>query len=299
MMIRCVGMASLGLAIGVLSGLFGVGGGFFLVPMLNVLFNITFNIAIGSSLCQMVGISLLAALRHRSYGNVDFKLALFVFVGSIGGAEFGARLLMWLKDTGSMLVNGMPVTNLYLWINIIYISLLSFIGTIMFRESRKARRKPLQLGIAESRIFQKVQSVIIKPMVSFHVSHIKHISIWGLLVLGFVVGTLSGLLGVGGGFVFTPALIYIIGVPTSVAIGTGLFQMIFISAYGGVSHFLKGNVDLRVVGCILAGSLAGSQVGAWLHNRTHEAHIRYYLSWIIFCAVVVIVVKFLFVIELL
>jgi len=91
-----------------------------------------------------------------------------------------------------------------------------------------------------------------------------------------------------------PALIYLIGVPTSVAIGTDLFQIIFVSGYGAITHLLKGNIDFRLVGCILTGSLIGSQLGAILNKKLRGAHIRYYFSLLIFFAAGIILIKFLF-----
>jgi len=91
-----------------------------------------------------------------------------------------------------------------------------------------------------------------------------------------------------------PALIYLIGVPTSVAIGTDLFQIIFVSRYGAITHLLKGNIDFRLVGCILTGSLIGSQLGEKVHNRLRGAHVRYYFSLLIFFAAGIILIKFLF-----
>ena len=92
----------------------------------------------------------------------------------------------------------------------------------------------------------------------------------------------------------TPCLIYLVGVPTSVAIGTDLFQIIFTSGYGALTHFFKGNVDFTLVACILAGSLIGSQLGAMVNKKIRGAHIRYYFSWIIFIAIGIIVIKFLY-----
>ena len=294
-MIIFLGLACLGFVVGVLSGLFGVGGGFLLVPMLNIIFNIPYNIAVGSSLCQMIGTSTAATLKHRGYGHIDYKLAVFVLMGAVAGAEVGARVLMWLEGLGTVVIHGRPVSEMYLWINIIYIAVLSLVGILMFFESKKAIKRASRGGVVETRISQKLHTIGIPPTISLPKSHLDSIPIWSLIALGFLAGTLSGLLGVGGGFIMTPSLIYLVGVPTSVAIGTSLFQMIFTSGYGGLTHFLKGNVNFTLVAYILLGSLVGSQVGAMINKRIRGAHIRYYFSWIIFSAVGIILVKFLFV----
>jgi len=237
----------------------------------------------------MVGTSFAASLKHKDYGNIDYKLAGFVLIGSIIGAEFGARILMWLKSVGTIMIHGSTISKMDLWstiskmdlwINIIYIILLSLIGISMFLESRKAKKRAPRGGVVDTAFSQKIRNAKIPP--------------WNLICLGFVVGILSGLLGIGGAFIMNPALIYLIGVPTSVAIGTSLFQTIFVSGYGGLTHFFKGNVDFALVACILTGSLIGSQLGAKIHNNIRGAHVRYYFSLLIFFAAGIILIKFLF-----
>lgn len=293
-MINYVSFMGLGFIIGILSGLFGVGGGFLLVPLLNAVFNIPYNIAIGSSLCQMVGTSSAASLKHKDYGNIDYKLAGFILMGSIMGAELGARVLMWLKSVGTIMIHGSTISKMDLWINIIYIVLLSLIGVSMFLESKKAKKRAPRGGVVETVFSKKIQNIMILPLILLPISKIKSISIWNLIGLGFVVGMFSGLLGIGGAFIMNPALIYLIGVPTSIAIGTSLFQTIFISGYGALTHFFKGNVDFTLVACILVGSLVGSQLGAKIHNRLRGAYIRYYFSLVIFIAIGIVLFKFLF-----
>ena len=295
MIVNFLSLIGLGMGIGVLSGLFGVGGGFLLVPMLNVLFNIPYNIAVGSSLCQMIGTSTAATLKHKGYGHIDYKLAASVLLGAVVGTELGARLLMWLKGLGTVVIHTSSISKMYLWVNIIYITLLCFIGISMFLESRKARKRPPRGGVVETRFSQRIQKTKIPPTISLPISKIDSISLWSLIGLGFAVGMLSGLLGIGGGFVMTPSLIYLFGVPTSMAIGTSLFQMIFTSGYGSLTHFLKGNIDFRLVAYILSGSLVGSQLGSILNKKLRGAHIRYYFSWVIFIAIGIILVKFLLV----
>ena len=293
-MINYVSFIGIGFIIGILSGVFGVGGGFLLVPLLNAVFNIPYNIAIGSSLCQMVGTSSAASLRHKDYGNIDYKLAGFILMGSIVGAEFGARVLMWLKSVGTIMIHGSTISKMDLWINIIYIVLLSLIGISMFLESKKAKKRTPRGGVVETVFSQKIKNIKIPPLTFLPISKIKSISIWNLIGLGFVVGMFSGLLGIGGAFIMNPALIYLFGVPTSIAIGTSLFQTIFVSGYGAITHLLKGNIDFRLVACILTGSLIGSQLGVILNKKLRGAHIRYYFSLLIFFTAGIILIKLLF-----
>ena len=287
------GLVGLGFVIGILSGWFGVGGGFLLTPMLNVVFGIPYNIAVGSDLCQMVATTSAASLKHRSYGHIDHKLALFVLVGSVVGAELGARLLMKLKKLGSITIRTHFISKMDLWVTVIYMVLLSLVGISVFLESRKAKNTS-KTEVAKTKISQKIQKIQLAPTVSLPISGIESVSVWTLIVLGFVVGTASGLLGVGGGFILTPALIYLFGIPTSIAIGTGLFQIIFTSGYGSFTHFLRGNVDFLLAASILAGSLAGSQVGAILCRKMRSSSTRYYFSFVVFAAMVVIILKFLY-----
>jgi uncharacterized membrane protein YfcA len=288
-----IGLVVLGFAVGLLSGLFGVGGGFLLVPMLNAVFNIPYNIAVGSSLCQMIGTSAAAGLKHHGYGHIDYKLAIWLLVGSIAGAEIGAQILMWLRGMGDIAILGQHLSVMYVSVNTIFLVLLLTIGSFMFFESKGARRHNPH-GAIENTVMRKLRAIKLAPVISLPVSEISSISLWCILVIGFMVGVFSGLLGVGGGFVLNPALIYLVGVSTSVSIGTGLFQIMFVSIYGTMTHFVKGNIDFMLVGCILGGSLIGSHFGAVLHKRTHMAHIRYYFSLLVLAVVAVILIKFVY-----
>jgi len=293
LIVNLPGLVGLGFVIGILSGWFGVGGGFLMTPMLNVVFGIPYNIAVGSDLCQMVATTSAASLKHRSYGHIDYKLAFFMLIGSVAGAELGARLLMKLNKLGSITIRTHSISKMYLWVTAIYMILLLLVGISMFLESRKAKKSSnsevVKMGIA-----RKIQKMHLAPTVSLPISGIESISVWILILLGFIVGISSGLLGVGGGFIMTPCLIYLLGVPTSVAIGTGLFQIIFTSGYGAFTHFFKGNVDFLLAASILAGSLAGSQVGVILCRKIKSCSTRYYFSFVVFAAIIVIILKFLY-----
>lgn len=293
LIVNLPGLVGLGFIIGILSGWFGVGGGFLMTPMLNVIFGIPYNIAVGSDLCQMVGTTSAASLKHRSYGHIDYRLAFFMLIGSVAGAELGARLLMKLESLGSITIHTRSISKMYLWVTAIYMVLLLLVGISMFRESRKAK-KSSNAEVAKTKISQKIRKIQLPPTISLPISGVESISVWSLIVLGFVVGTASGLLGVGGGFIMTPSLIYLFGIPTTIAIGTSLFQIIFTSGYGAFTHFFKGNVDFLLAASILAGSLAGSQVGAILCRKIESCSTRYYFSFVVFAAIVVIILKFLY-----
>lgn len=286
-------LVGLGFLIGLLSGMFGVGGGFLLTPMLNAVFGIPYNVAVGSSLCQMIGTSAAGSLRHRSYGNIDYRLALFIIIGSILGVELGAQLLMMLKGWGSITIHRQSVTKMYLVISIIYIFLLSMVGVFMFQEARRNRNKKDSSNEVLTGIAYEVRQIKFFPLVSLPASRINYISLWVILFCGFCGGILSGLLGVGGGFIFVPMLIYILGIPTSIAVGTSLFQIIFISTYGSVSHFAKGNINFYLVALILAGSLMGSQIGAIVNDKMKGSSVRYYFSWVVFSSLAIILIRLL------
>ena len=168
-----VGLVVLGFVVGVLSGLFGIGGGFFLVPMLNAVFNIPYNVAIGSSLCQMVGTSIAASVKHHDYGNIDYKLAIWLLAGSIIGAETGARILMWLHGMGDIVIRGHSVSVMSVCVDIIFIILLLTVGIVMFIESKEAIQRAPRGGVVESKISQRIRNMGIPPAISLPVSRIS------------------------------------------------------------------------------------------------------------------------------
>jgi len=283
----------LGAAVGFLSGLFGVGGGFLLTPMLNIVFGVPYNVAAGSSLAKILGTSVSATARHHGLGNVDVKLGVCMLAGGWIGVECGARLIELMKRAQPIIAAGRELAPLDLFVPIVFLLLLATVGTVTFRESRGARRREPRGGIVETRIASWIQSIQFPPIISLTRSGIQSISLAIFLGLGFASGFLSGLLGIGSGFVLMPTLIYVIRVPTTVAIGTGLFQMIFLAFFGTLTHTLKGNVDLVLVVLLLAGSIFGAQFGASLTGKVRAAKIRYWFSLIIYAAAVAVLAKLL------
>ena len=288
-----------GAAVGFLSGLFGVGGGFLLTPMLNIAFGVPYNVAAGSSLAQILGTSVSATAKHHGLGNVDIKLGACMLAGGWVGVEGGARVVELLKRAEPIVAAGRELPPLDLFVSIAFLLLLSTVGTVTFRESRGARKREPRGGIVETPIASRIQSIRIPPTMSLTKSGIESISLWILVGIGLVTGFVSGLMGVGGGFILMPTLIYVLGVRTRVAIGTDLFQVTFLATYGTLTHTLKGNVDLALVVLLLVGGIFGAQFGASLTGKVRPAKIRYWFSFIIYTAAVAVLVKLLALLGLL
>jgi len=286
--------AGLGLLVGFMAGLFGVGGGFLLTPMLNIVFGIPYNIAVGSDLAQMLGMSTAATMRHGRIGNIDYKLGFLMIVGTASGVEVGATVLEVLKKAGDVTINHAHVPVMTLVMSLIYMVLLLWIGTMVFRESRKALAAVRAGGadvIEKTWIVERLSKLRLWPMISLPRSGIASISLWVILAVGFATGVLAGMLGVGGGFIRMPAMIYIIGCPTAVAVGTDLFEIMFSSAYGAFTHGMKGNINLVVVLGLLVGSTVGSQIGASLTRRLGGPRLRMAFAFIAYFAVAMVAAK--------
>ncbi len=284
-----------GLVIGGLGGFFGVGGGFLMVPMLNVVFGIPYNIAVGSDLGQMCGMSTAATVRHMRFGNIDFKLGFLMIVGTALGVEAGASILEVLKDAGTISVGGHEIEAMSFVMSVVYALLLIFLGSAMVRESlrslrRSAGRVDLS-GETASPIALRLRTLRVWPMVSLPASGIESISLWVILIIGFLTGLLSGMLGVGGGFIRMPALVYILGCPTVVAVGTDLFEIMFSSGYGVLTHAVKGNVHLVLVLALLIGTTVGAQVGASYTRKAGGPWVRFGFGCLAFIGVLMVVLK--------
>ncbi|HQT93401.1 MAG TPA: sulfite exporter TauE/SafE family protein, partial [Thermoanaerobaculaceae bacterium] len=202
-------LALFGLAIGALGGFFGVGGGFLMVPMLNAFFGVPYNIAVGSDLGQMCGMSTAATVRHMRFGNIDFKLGALMIVGTASGVELGAQMLELLKHVGNVSLLGREIDTLSLVMSLLYSALLVFLGQAMVRESLRTMRRAagqvqLTAEASSSSAALRLRTIKLWPMVSLPASGIESISLWVILAVGFSTGLLSGMLGVGGGFIRMP-----------------------------------------------------------------------------------------------
>jgi uncharacterized membrane protein YfcA len=252
-----------------LTGFYGVAGGFLLTPWLNLCFAIPYNVAVGTDLTQMVGTATLGRVRQGGEGYVDYTLGLLLFGGSVVGVESGARILELLKHSGRIAVGSGQLSWLQVVMSVIYGLLLLWIGALVFREARMALQQqgPVLAAAAAAPGANRLRTLNLPPFIALPVSGVESISLWVILAVGFLSGLLTGLLGVSGSFVRMPALIYVLGVPTVVSIGTNLFELLLTSLYGTLTHSLKGNVELSLVLILLITGLVGTQIGAALQRR--------------------------------
>jgi uncharacterized membrane protein YfcA len=258
-------LAIVGFVIGILGGFFGVGGSFIAGPALRAV-GLDWNFAVGTDLAHIVGKSVVAAKRHRALGNVDLKLGLIMAIGTIGGAEVGAQLIQMLKRAG----------NVNTVVSIVSIAVYLGISSFMIWESRKTlqmqRSKTPRAKIKGAKAKQDessfkpatraIQRLKIWPMVSLPTSGVKAISLWVIIVVSFVGGIFSGFLGGGAGYIRMPSMVYLLGIPTHLAVGTDLFEIIISASYGTFSHAVKGNVDILIALVMHTGAAIGAQIGA-------------------------------------
>jgi uncharacterized protein len=259
-------LAVVGFLIGILGGFFGVGGSFIAGPALRLM-GVDWNYAVGTDLAHIVGKSIVAARRHRTLGNVDFKLGMFMAVGTIGGAECGAQLIQALKRAGN--VNTVvSYVAIVVYVGISVFMLWESQKTLRLDKRRSARRVSWGKG-ADSKedrsafepVTQKIQRLKIWPTIALPTSGIQEISLWTVLLVAFVGGLFSGFLGGGAGYIRMPSMVYVLGIPTHLAVGTDLFEVVISASYGTITHAIKGNVDILIALVMHTGAVIGAQIG--------------------------------------
>jgi hypothetical protein len=219
--------------------------------------------AIGTDLAHIFGKSIVATAKHRKMGNVDVKLGLISIVGSVIGVEIGARMIMWLSAIGrSPLRPGGyagPVVR-YTYMVLLFGLGLYMLYDYLTKDKRAAAAAAKQAAAIRAGMMEPKKRFQLPPLMHFPASGIT-ISLWTVTGVFFFTGWLSGFLGVGGGFIRMPALIYLIGCPTAIAVGTDLFSVLFTGAYGCFTYGVKGRVEIVAAVIMLIGASVGAQIG--------------------------------------
>ena len=268
----------LGLLVGTLGGFFGVGGGFLVTGGLLV-FGVPAAFAVGTGLTLIMGSSIINTLKHRRLGNVDFKLGFLMVVGTIP-AVVGAEEVIKLLEAAGIIGPA---------IRYIYVVFLAGLGSFLIYEYRHSQnlRQSAAGDVSGVKLAERVQALNIGPSrlwlpvfgwtptyVSLPVSGIERISVFIPIIIGAMIGFFAGLLGAGGGFILMPVLVFILGVPTLVAIGTDLFQIIITGSVGTFVKSLSNSVDPVMVVIMLASASIGSQIGTAATKVVDASRIR-------------------------
>ena len=259
-------LIGLGGIVGILSGMFGVGGGFLMTPLLFFI-GIPPAVAVASEANQILGASFSGAIAHFRRKNVDIKMGFLLILGGIIGSIFGVELFRIFKNLG----------QLELIIKVCYVLFLGIIGIIMFFESLRALNyKSKNIKVRKTRHHSWVQGLPLK--MRFRTSNL-YISSIPAVFIGFFVGILASIMGIGGGFIIVPAMIYILGMPTKVVVGTSLFQIIFVTGVTTYLHALKNfSGDIILSFLLLVGGVIGAQFGVRIGLKLKAEQLRILLA---------------------
>ncbi|TVV71478.1 sulfite exporter TauE/SafE family protein [Sphingomonas solaris] len=264
-------IVGLGGLVGILSGMFGVGGGFLTTPLL-IFYGIPPAVAVASSATQITGASVSAVLAHRRRQGVDFHMGGVLVAGGAIGSVAGGFVFRWLQRTG----------QIDTVVGLLYVVLLGSIGLLMAKEA--AQSIAVMWGKAPPPVAARRHHPLIAALPMrwrFYRSGL-YISPLAPLILGFGTGLLTVLLGVGGGFVLVPAMIYLLGMSTRVVVGTSLFQILFVTAATTLVHALTTKaVDIVLAGLLLIGSVVGAQFGARFAQRVRPEWLRLALAGLV------------------
>jgi hypothetical protein len=260
-------LLGLGGMVGFLSGVFGVGGGFLMTPIL-IFIGVPAPVAVGTEANQIVASSVSGVLAHWSRGNVDIKMGAVLLLGGLAGSSFGVWLFSVLQEVG----------QIDLVIRLAYVAFLGIIGTLMLVEGLRAFRRRRSATVVRRKLHRHTWIHGLPLKMRFRRSKL-YISALLPFGVGFLVGVLAAIMGVGGGFVMVPAMIYLLGMPTAVVVGTSLFQIIFVTAnVTFLQAYANQTVDVVLALLLLVGGVVGAQFGAKAGARLHGEQLRILLS---------------------
>ncbi|MDC2992445.1 sulfite exporter TauE/SafE family protein, partial [Pelagibacteraceae bacterium] len=254
----------IGMSIGILSGIFGVGGGFLMTPLL-IFLGIPPVVAVGSEAPHVLATSVSGVIAHWRKKNVDIKMGIFLLSGGLIGSTVGVNLFNYLKNYG----------QIDLVIQLLFVFFLGFVGFSMAFESARTTIKQYRAsGTKRKKLHQHSWFHGLPFKVRFHRSKL-YISVIPPVLIGFVVGVMSAMMGVGGGFIMIPAMVYILGMPTSVVVGTSLFQIIFVTANATFfQSYINYNVDVVLSALMIFGGVIGAQIGVIFGSKLKAEYLR-------------------------
>ncbi len=261
----------MGAAVGFLSGMFGVGGGFLITPLL-IFYNIPPAVAVATGANQVVASSVSGAVTHFRRGTLDIKLGLVLLIGGITGATVGIWIFSLLRELG----------QLDLFISLLYVVFLGVVGSLMLAESLRALRRAARNERVTLRRPGQHNWIHGLPFkMRFKKSKI-YLSIIPVIALGFMIGILTSIMGVGGGFIMVPAMIYLLRIPTNVVVGTSLFQIIFVTAFTTIVQAVTNyTVDIVLAFGLMLAGVIGAQYGVRVGQKLRAEQLRALLGLLV------------------
>ncbi len=258
-------LLGLGGMVGVLSGMFGVGGGFLMTPLLFFI-GIPPAVAVATEANQIVASSFSGVLAHLKRKTVDIQMGVVLLIGGLVGAALGVQVFNYLRGLGQV----------DLLVKLCYVVFLGIIGSLMFVESVRAIRRSKSAKPAQRRRHTWIHNLPFK--MKFRTSGL-YISVIPPVLVGIVVGILAAIMGVGGGFIMVPAMIYLLGMPTKVVVGTSLLQIIFVTAFTTLMHATTNyTVDMMLAVLLLVGGVVGAQIGTRIGVYLKAEQLRVLLA---------------------
>ena len=263
-------LLGLGGMVGVLSGMFGVGGGFLMTPLLFFI-GIPPAVAVATEANQIVASSFSGVLAHFKRRTVDLKMGIVLLIGGLAGSAVGVQVFKMLREMGQV----------ELLVTLCYVVFLGIIGSLMFIESLNAIRKSRDATSAPPKKRKRGWVHALPFKMRFRTSNL-YISVIPPLIVGALVGVLAAIMGVGGGFIMVPAMIYVLGMPTKVVVGTSLFQIIFVTGFTTLMHATQNyTVDAILALLLLTGGVIGAQIGTRIGVRMKAEQLRILLALIV------------------
>jgi uncharacterized protein len=278
------GLVLIGFAVGTIGGFFGMGGAWMVTPGLNILgFPMAF--AIGTDMAHIAGKSMISTMRHSKFGNVDYKLGFVMLIGTMIGIELGAQLVMFLERVGN-------VGSVVRWVYVVFLALIATMVFYDYFKATKAKKdgKLGEHGAKGITWYAALHKIRIPPMMTFKTAGFT-CSMWLPVGVSFMTGLLAGFLGIGGGLLRMPALVYLIGCPTHIAVGTDLFEVMISGLYGAFTYSLKGRIEIVAVFVMLSGAAVGAQIGTVATKYAEGYGIRLAFGTAVICCMVSVVLK--------
>jgi uncharacterized membrane protein YfcA len=283
-------LALAGLFVGYIAGMFGIGGGFLLTPLLMFGFGIPAPVAVGSALSQKCGSSVASFLKYRSLKRGEPRIDLIMLGGSLIGVDAGTRLLAHLSALSAWHWNGRDVPAVNLALDLLFIVLLTAVALYVFHDVWTARGREAR---EDQTIPGPLARIRIPPYVDLPGVHLQQVSVPVLAYIGFLLGVASGVMGIGGGVIFMPILLYGYGLSARNAAGTGILLLAVTVSFGTFEQALRGYVSLKLSLAILAGSSIGSQLGALTTHVLPNRTLRLLFGVLVAATVVMIAIDFL------